>query len=123
MAGNRYSSYAWERDKLFRGRRVAYCNWCRRPLMRSTATVDHVVPLTDGGSNDWQKNLVLACNSCNQRRNEITQQEAVLYKRALRLYKMTMGWEPARGDLAELVATVPRPATLAQCTEFLRGKE
>jgi hypothetical protein len=44
-----------------------YCRWCQCPLTRDTATADHLVPLSRGGSNDWA-NLCLACLGCNQSR-------------------------------------------------------
>jgi hypothetical protein len=48
--------------------RVAYygwrCRWCRCELTVITLTMDHVIPLSAGGSN-WASNLVPACGSCN----------------------------------------------------------
>jgi 5-methylcytosine-specific restriction endonuclease McrA len=43
------------------------CHWCGRRLRLSTATMDHVIPLARGGSNH-PRNLVLACEACNQTR-------------------------------------------------------
>lgn len=50
------------------------CFYCERPIddgqdvaLRQKATVDHVIPRTDGGpSQDW--NLVLSCYACNRRK-------------------------------------------------------
>ena len=44
-----------------------YCNWCGIRLMIGTATIDHVIPIARGGTNN-KGNLVLACQPCNQRR-------------------------------------------------------
>lgn len=44
-----------------------FCGWCQRPLTEDSATTDHVVPLSRGGSNNWD-NLCLACVDCNQAR-------------------------------------------------------
>jgi len=35
-----------------------------------TMTIDHVVPLSKGGSNKLE-NLVLCCNRCNHKKNDI----------------------------------------------------
>jgi 5-methylcytosine-specific restriction endonuclease McrA len=43
------------------------CHWCGTPT-RIGYHVDHVVPLSKGGSN-WPSNLVIACAKCNQRKN------------------------------------------------------
>jgi hypothetical protein len=44
-----------------------FCKWCQRPLTTSSATTDHLIPLSRGGSNAWE-NLCLACSDCNQKR-------------------------------------------------------
>jgi hypothetical protein len=44
-----------------------YCQWCQCPLTPATATTDHLVPLSRGGTNQWE-NLCLACRPCNQGR-------------------------------------------------------
>lgn len=41
------------------------CDYCRRPLDERTATVDHKVPLSRGGTNSTL-NYALACTACNQ---------------------------------------------------------
>lgn len=43
------------------------CHWCRAELELEASTVDHVIPLSRGGSNR-DDNVVLACQPCNQRR-------------------------------------------------------
>ena len=40
------------------------CHWCRAPAN----TVDHVVPLAEGGARYDPANLVAACRPCNTRR-------------------------------------------------------
>lgn len=41
------------------------CSYCGRDLYPQTATVDHVVPLSKGGTNDYE-NLRLSCARCNR---------------------------------------------------------
>lgn len=40
------------------------CAWCRKPLRKGSAQLDHVVPRCKGGSNR-PDNLVPACGRCN----------------------------------------------------------
>lgn len=44
-----------------------FCNWCNHPLDKQTATVDHKIPLSKGGSNH-RNNLCLSCLDCNRKR-------------------------------------------------------
>lgn len=41
------------------------CLYCNVTLTLETATIDHLVPLSKGGSNNFD-NLVLACLKCNR---------------------------------------------------------
>ena len=42
-----------------------YCAYCGVKLSRYTATIDHVIPLSRGGT-DFKWNLVWCCKKCNQ---------------------------------------------------------
>lgn len=44
------------------------CHWCRRRQLPQELTIDHVIPRSFGGGDDV-KNIVLACDACNQARN------------------------------------------------------
>lgn len=44
------------------------CSHCGKLLDVETMTVDHVIPLSKGGTNEL-KNLVALCNDCNQSKN------------------------------------------------------
>lgn len=56
------------------------CHWCGIQTVKNpsgtgiqvynTFTVDHVIPVSQGGTND-RENLVAACYACNQKRNEV----------------------------------------------------
>ncbi len=45
------------------------CHWCRCQIKFHQATVDHVRPRSEGGT-DELSNLVVSCADCNQLRNE-----------------------------------------------------
>ncbi len=52
-------------------RQKGRCYWCSKKLDKKKRTyhVDHVIPLTRGGSNDIS-NVVIACPHCNMSRND-----------------------------------------------------
>lgn len=69
----RLKSYRKIKERMFLRagmpkKRKMPCRWCREWLALEEATVDHIVPLSDGGTND-RGNLVIACAPCNGRRN------------------------------------------------------
>lgn len=45
------------------------CRWCSKTLTTRTATLEHVVPKAQGGTNRWE-NLALACKPCNVKRGD-----------------------------------------------------
>ncbi len=47
--------------------KTAPCAYCGRKLTPLTATVDHVVPLGRGGTND-RRNLAICCKGCGMRK-------------------------------------------------------
>ena len=49
-------------------RQKGKCYWCGEKVDKGYH-VDHVVPLSRGGSN-WPDNLVIACPSCNQSKSD-----------------------------------------------------
>ena len=56
--------------------RDAYCcQYCGLDLCDKTATVDHVVPRSKGGSSTWT-NLVTSCKDCNLYKSNRTPKEA-----------------------------------------------
>ncbi len=48
------------------------CHWCSCLVAFARATVDHVRPRSEGGSDDLA-NVVVACDDCNQLRNHWNQ--------------------------------------------------
>jgi 5-methylcytosine-specific restriction endonuclease McrA len=49
------------------------CAYCEAPLL-GTFEVDHMIPLSRGGANDWS-NLAVTCVSCNRRKHANTAEE------------------------------------------------
>ena len=43
-----------------------HCTYCKLTLSHKTATIDHVVPISKGGSRKSFPNLVLSCEPCNR---------------------------------------------------------
>jgi 5-methylcytosine-specific restriction endonuclease McrA len=83
-----------ESTSLYNGRKIACtsgniflrdkktCAYCGIKWRKSELTVDHVVPLVQGGLWEW-KNLITACRPCNQRKGGRTPTQAkldLLYK-------------------------------------------
>lgn len=52
-----------ERDKC--------CRYCRKPLDKYTVTIDHFVPKSRGGTDDFHENLVASCKECNQDKGDM----------------------------------------------------
>ena len=52
------------KKSMFGGKMSAKCEYCRKRLIRATATFDHVQPQSAGGYHKV-KNGALACKRCN----------------------------------------------------------
>jgi hypothetical protein len=63
----RRKSYKAQREMLL-GRKPN-CRWCGKKLTKRTATLEHVVPLSQGGA-DNESNWDLACKECNNERGD-----------------------------------------------------
>lgn len=60
----------WYKNMFFSSLEQALCYWCLMLLILKEATIDHLVPLVEGGS-DYYTNLVICCNDCNQLRGVV----------------------------------------------------
>lgn len=54
---------------------IPFCSYCQEPLTTETATLDHVEPVSRGGSKYANKNLVLACEVCNVAKDSMSAEE------------------------------------------------
>lgn len=63
------------RKKVLFNRDNWRCSYCNVKLTYSTATIDHVVPSSKGGSTSW-KNCVAACQKCNRKKSNKSLKEA-----------------------------------------------
>ncbi len=51
------------------------CAYCMRRFSKAQLTLDHVIPVVQGGRKSWE-NIVTACLACNQRKGGRTPTEA-----------------------------------------------
>lgn len=51
------------------------CQYCEKRLPLGELTLDHVLPRSRGGKNEWD-NLVACCRKCNQKKGSKTPDEA-----------------------------------------------
>lgn len=58
----------------FSNRVTCPCMYCGKFLKREQATIEHIVRLADGGSNN-RSNIGVACLKCNTKRHNIPSQE------------------------------------------------
>jgi 5-methylcytosine-specific restriction endonuclease McrA len=54
------------------------CQYCKKILPTEKLTLDHVIPKSRGGENNWE-NLVTACEKCNQRKGNRTTAVAKMF--------------------------------------------
>ncbi len=65
VKAKRKQNYRKQKEKLLL--KSSLCHWCKANMTIETATLDHKVPLSRGGLNNFN-NYVLACYACNQAR-------------------------------------------------------
>ncbi len=65
------------------------CFYCATTMTHATATKDHIVPKSKGGSHD-QSNLVAACLPCNAAKADLDAELFII----LRLQSIDSGWWP-----------------------------
>ena len=51
------------------------CQYCGRRFQKTNLTLDHVIPIVQGGKKSWE-NIVTACKPCNQKKGGRTPQQA-----------------------------------------------
>lgn len=52
------------------------CQYCEKPLTKTTATLDHVLPVSKGGKSIWT-NCVAACHFCNSHKSNHTHMKPI----------------------------------------------
>lgn len=66
-----------------------YCYYCNKYLAfrPRSATIDHKIPLSKGGTNDAD-NTVLACETCNRDKADMTETEYLVHRKEYPIRKM-----------------------------------
>ena len=59
------------KKRLFGNLFVAPCYYCRLVFLKDELTIEHIIPLSIGGTND-DNNIALACAPCNHQRGRET---------------------------------------------------
>ncbi|MBF0554411.1 MAG: HNH endonuclease [Nitrospirae bacterium] len=80
--GNDYESWLKFRDKFLDGKKLT-CKYCGKTDLKKEsqddlnilATIDHVVPLSKGGSRYDERNLLIACFPCNRKKKDMDLEE------------------------------------------------
>lgn len=52
------------KKKVLAGKKYGFCNRCKHPFPKKKLTVDHIVQISKGGSNE-KSNLQLLCGRCH----------------------------------------------------------
>lgn len=66
------------------------CFWCGKVLIPPTATLDHIIPISAIGTKaETPENWVLACNLCQSRRKNYTDQGRPYFHNLKDLFRMT----------------------------------
>jgi hypothetical protein len=81
-----------------RARDGAWCCFCKQFLYPSEATLEHVIPFSQGGNNELD-NLRLSCAACNHERGvtPFWQYTAVAARKAPVTRRLRRGWERSWG--------------------------
>lgn len=68
------------------------CQYCGNRFPEKVLTVDHVHPVSKGGTHTWT-NVVAACGPCNNKKGDMTQEQAGMY---LRKRPVQPKWLPSK---------------------------
>jgi hypothetical protein len=63
-------SGARHKKALFKGKLTVDCLYCENPITYDKATIEHIVPLAEGGIN-LRSNVAIACGPCNHHRQNM----------------------------------------------------
>ena len=78
--GKVVKKWAYEKKARFSKKNVFYrdegtCQYCNKKLKLSSFTIDHVIPVSQGGLKKWD-NIVASCQPCNQKKGSRTPKQA-----------------------------------------------
>lgn len=73
----RYKTFTDYQRKTVYANSNGKCAICGKPVKFKKATIDHIQPLSAGGTNDF-KNLQIACRSCNGMKSYLTMNDFLM---------------------------------------------
>lgn len=72
----KYDYWYWYELRMTVLKRDRACRYCGIPLTKLTVTLDHVIPVSKGGTNDLD-NLVACCKKCNHDKDSMSADEFI----------------------------------------------
>ena len=75
----KYSKLRLSKENIFF--RDSYsCAYCKKHFSKKDLTLDHILPLSRGGTKSWE-NLITACKNCNNKKgNQVTLDRSVSHQ-------------------------------------------
>ena len=66
------------------------CAICGKHIKYKRMTIDHIVPLSQGGTDDYE-NLQLACHACNRMKNDFMEDQFYKHLRKVFFHHLWVG--------------------------------
>ena len=85
----KYDYWYWYELRMAVLKRDRACRYCGIPLTKLTVTLDHVIPVSKGGTNDMD-NLVASCKPCNHAKDSMSVEEFLAYRARMQGTKVEM---------------------------------
>lgn len=102
------------RENIF-ARDQYVCQYCGKKFKAKELTLDHIIPQSRGGPNSWT-NLVTCCDSCNNKKDNRTPEEANM---PLRTLPTRPNWLPA--ILVKAIKNTGIPPQWARWLDWVTG--
>ncbi len=104
---SRYKTFTDYQRKTVYANSNGKCGICGKPVKFKKATIDHIQPLSAGGTNDF-KNLQLACRSCNGMKSYLTMNDFLMKLPRIIIYNWAKIFQIYRKKIKRKVAWLVR---------------